>query len=65
MNKDDYITTEQYLDLCKETLNSYKDILQNPLLNKNALDIILITKFTHDTAKEIFELSEKERQKNE
>lgn len=66
MNEEVKMTTEEYLESCKDALESVKSVLENNMMKKTAGDFLKAIEITHNLMKEIYLLSqEKGDQDNE
>ena len=58
MNEEEKMTTEEYLESCKDALESVKSVLENDLMKKTAGDLLKAIEITHTLMKEIYLLSQ-------
>ena len=58
MNEEEKMSTEEYLESCKDALESVKSVLENDLMKKTAGDLLKAIEITHNLMKEIYLLSQ-------
>ena len=58
MNEEEKMSLDEYIESCKDALESLKAVLENPLLNKTAADFLKVIELTHDITKEVYYLSQ-------
>lgn len=58
MNEKDKISKEEYIESCKDALESVKSVLENNLMKKTAGDLLKAIEITHNLSKEIYFLSQ-------
>lgn len=57
ISKENRMTDQEYEEHLNDTMNSIKEVMEEPLIKKTAADMLKCIELTHEIMKEIYYLS--------